>query len=205
MSVQSEITRLENAKAAIKAAIEGKGVTVPEATLLDGMAELIAGIESGGGEILGHKFACGSFTLTEDTTTTYTILTANELFEAVKDDFPGAVKLSSKVHLKDGSGNVYLYEFLAAICWIDNTESYETRAKAKQYLAAFRPKHSLDNTSSAAIYTDPYGNFTVKNLTRIIIVDNIDGLEAGFGTSYKGYAGSKYNWLVIPLDHGEVA
>ena len=49
MSVQSEITRLQNAKAAIKAAIEGKGVTVPEATLLDGMAVLIEGIEAGGG------------------------------------------------------------------------------------------------------------------------------------------------------------
>lgn len=49
MSVQSEITRLENAKAAIKAAIEGKGVTVPDATLLDGMAALIESIEAGGG------------------------------------------------------------------------------------------------------------------------------------------------------------
>lgn len=49
MSVQSEITRLENAKSAIKAAIEGKGVTVPDATLLDGMAALIESIEAGGG------------------------------------------------------------------------------------------------------------------------------------------------------------
>lgn len=48
MSVQSEITRLENAKSAIKAAIEGKGVTVPDATLLDGMASLIESIEAGG-------------------------------------------------------------------------------------------------------------------------------------------------------------
>lgn len=50
MSVQSEITRLENAKAAIKAAIEGKGVTVPSGTLLDGMAALIDAIEAGGGD-----------------------------------------------------------------------------------------------------------------------------------------------------------
>lgn len=58
MSVQSEITRLENAKAAIKAAIEGKGVTVPTWTLLDGMAALIESIEAGG----GAKIATGSFT-----------------------------------------------------------------------------------------------------------------------------------------------
>lgn len=49
MSIQTELTRLTNAKAAIKAAIEGKGVTVPDATLLDGMAALIESIEAGGG------------------------------------------------------------------------------------------------------------------------------------------------------------
>ena len=43
------MTRIKNAKAAIKAAIEGKGVTVPDATLLDGMAALIDSIEAGGG------------------------------------------------------------------------------------------------------------------------------------------------------------
>ena len=53
MSVQSELARLENAKAAIKAAIEGKGVTVPEATLLDGMAALIESIQAGGGDSAG--------------------------------------------------------------------------------------------------------------------------------------------------------
>lgn len=64
MSVQSEITRLENAKSAIKAAIEGKGVTVPDATLLDGMAALIESIQAGGGG--GAKIATGSFTPAED-------------------------------------------------------------------------------------------------------------------------------------------
>ncbi len=49
MSIATEITRLQNAKTAIKTAIEGKGVTVPDATLLDGMASLIESIEAGGG------------------------------------------------------------------------------------------------------------------------------------------------------------
>lgn len=48
MSIASDVTRIENAKAAIKAAIEGKGITVPDATLLDGMAALIESIETGG-------------------------------------------------------------------------------------------------------------------------------------------------------------
>ena len=44
MSIGTEITRLQNAKAAIKTAIAGKGVTVAEGTLLDGMAALIDSI-----------------------------------------------------------------------------------------------------------------------------------------------------------------
>lgn len=49
MSIQSEITRLETAKSAIAAAIAGKGVTVPDGTMLDGMASLIESIQAGGG------------------------------------------------------------------------------------------------------------------------------------------------------------
>ena len=49
MSIQTELTRIINAKAAIKTAVEGKGVTVPDGTLLDGMASLIESIEAGGG------------------------------------------------------------------------------------------------------------------------------------------------------------
>ena len=48
MAISDEITRLTNAKAAIKTAIEGKGVTVPSATLLDGYAALITSIPTGG-------------------------------------------------------------------------------------------------------------------------------------------------------------
>ena len=59
MSIQTELTRITNAKAAIKTAIEGKGVTVPAGTLLDGMAALIESIEAGGG---GFKVALGTFT-----------------------------------------------------------------------------------------------------------------------------------------------
>ena len=48
MSIQTELTRITNAKAAIKTAIDGKGVTVPDGTLLDGMAALIESIKAGG-------------------------------------------------------------------------------------------------------------------------------------------------------------
>ena len=69
MSIQSELTRLTNAKAAIKTAIEGKGVTVPEGTLLDGMAALIEAIEVGGSSDYTpfELVTMGTITPTEDT------------------------------------------------------------------------------------------------------------------------------------------
>ena len=63
MSILSEITRLENAKAAIAAAIAEKGVTVLDGTPLDGMAALIDSIEAGG----GANITAGTITVTSDT------------------------------------------------------------------------------------------------------------------------------------------
>lgn len=49
MSVASEITRLQNAKASLKTAIEGKGVTVPSSAKLDAYPALVESIQQGGG------------------------------------------------------------------------------------------------------------------------------------------------------------
>lgn len=64
MSIQTDLTRLTNAKAAIKTAIEGKGVTVPDATLLDGMASLIESIEAGGGADISPWMDMVTFSIT---------------------------------------------------------------------------------------------------------------------------------------------
>ena len=76
MSIQSEITRIESAKTAIATAIEGKGVTVPDGTLLDGMAPLIESIEAGGGDFDFSSFCfpvtkavSGTFIQSENDTT----------------------------------------------------------------------------------------------------------------------------------------
>ena len=73
MSVGTEISRLENAKAAITTAIAGKGVTVPSGTKLDSMAALIDNIQAGGGanELLewfgGSKYYTTTVTPTSNT------------------------------------------------------------------------------------------------------------------------------------------
>lgn len=49
MSVATEITRIQGAKADLKTSIEAKGVTVPSATLISGYAALVDQISGGGG------------------------------------------------------------------------------------------------------------------------------------------------------------
>lgn len=67
MSVQTEITRIESAKTAIATAIEGKGVTVPEGTLIDGMAALVEAISAGGvAPDFGYALDFGTMILAED-------------------------------------------------------------------------------------------------------------------------------------------
>ena len=171
----------------------------------EGFVEAIAGIEAGG-DILGHKFAAGSFTLTEDTTTTYTVLNNSELFEAIKADFPGATGLTDNIYsLYEGATSaMILTTFLAAICWIEPVGTSGVPYKSKQFLAGFLPKSNLSSSLCSTAYTDSYRNFTAKSYASLEI-DSRSGFTIAFSTSYNGYAGSKYNWLVFPLEHGEVA
>ena len=69
MNIQTDLTRIKNAKAAIKAYIEGKGLTVPEGTLLDGMASMLESIEAGGSSDYTpfELITMGTITPTEDT------------------------------------------------------------------------------------------------------------------------------------------
>ena len=62
MSIQTDLTRIKNAKATIKAYIEGNGLTVPDATLLDGMAAMLESIEAGGSDF---SVETGSITFAE--------------------------------------------------------------------------------------------------------------------------------------------
>lgn len=59
MSIFSEITRINNAKEAIKTAIENKGITVSESIKIDGYAALIDNIETDGGS--GESYMCPDF------------------------------------------------------------------------------------------------------------------------------------------------
>lgn len=77
MSIATDLTRLQTAKADLKTAIEGKGVTVPSATKLDGYASLVSSIPSGGGSTLITKSisANGTYNASSDSADGYSQVT----------------------------------------------------------------------------------------------------------------------------------
>jgi len=78
MSIASEISRLQSAKADLKTAIEGKGVTVPSATTLDGYANLVDSISGGGGSVTVESLSVtDNGTYTAPSGTAYSPVTVN--------------------------------------------------------------------------------------------------------------------------------
>lgn len=82
MSISADISRIKSNVASALAAIADKGVTVPDGSTSDALAELIASIQAGGGE---SNIIIGSFTLNES------LNKADPLYIAIpfpKDEFP---------------------------------------------------------------------------------------------------------------------
>ncbi len=102
MSIASEITRLQTAKADIKTAIEDKGVTVPSAATLDDYADYVDAIQTGGGvdlswiasssptwnvknffyALINGDFEHGEFTRTSTSQTATTLFTMTNFSES---------------------------------------------------------------------------------------------------------------------------
>lgn len=80
MSIASEITRLQGAKADLATAIEGKGVTVPAATKLDGYADLVDAISQGGG---GGTMQSKSVSYTPSTSAQSQTVTADDGYDGL--------------------------------------------------------------------------------------------------------------------------
>lgn len=105
MSIQTELARLTNAKAAIQSAIEGKGVTVPEGTLLDGMAALIEGIEAGGG---GCTADAGTVTALANGTLVLPADYIPDIFAIIGSiEGAGSDVVGLALQIKDEDGNIY--------------------------------------------------------------------------------------------------
>ena len=108
MSMQTDLTRIKNAKAAIKAYIEGKGLTVPEGTLLDGMASMLESIEAGGGSSAKDFY----FGTTNNINVTDTMLIPSfNIPDVLVITGPlhssSADRVGLAIHIKDADGGIY--------------------------------------------------------------------------------------------------
>lgn len=192
MSIQTELSRIINAKAAIKAAIEGKGVTVPEATLLDGMAALIESIEAGGGAVVLGEI---TFTSNENVTLTDAFPVRSQAPKAFFW-FEKGLSFSDTTHTKRRPIALIAARF----------DGGTTSDTAGRYAGAYIESSSGSNSTSAykinATNMFNNTNATTKKTHSIMIGNYKTGtLYFGVNSNYYGFIeGRTYAWGVIPWD-----
>ena len=176
MSIQTELTRITNAKAAIKTAIEGKGVTVPSGTLLDGMASLIESIQAGGGGGTGSGYATGTYTVASD------IKIGTDISKALKigTGLPEVKIFAFSKNLKVSSPSNY--ELLSGIWVYNNGDYYGIRYQREASANSTRCATNMNNEYTGKnFYNEGNGVMSIRGLT----------------TSAQIYAGTEYLWLAI--------
>ena len=155
MSIQTELTRLTNAKAAIQTAIEGKGVTVPSGTLLDGMASLIESIETGG----GVRVEQGSVTFSEEQGS-YTFVTDSpDIFIAYVEDDSKPQYFSSK-YIWMAIQDTRLFENYGKMVRTSYILGYNKGAN--KYYTPYKGSYDSIGTFSSGNYNGVFGTKTYK-------------------------------------------
>lgn len=190
MSIQTELTRITNAKAAIKAAIEGKGVTVPDGAKLDALAALVEAISAGGGGTLGEfSVYTGSFTPTEDLDE-YTI-------ELGYKGSSSAPVVEQFVVLRDAirtEGGFSASSSLVYAVFMTNIKS--------DYSGGIQTKGFCGYDSSGSIrVTDRsyYANLSWNSVSSSATPRTMT-IYSGDGKIFKLTAGCTYNWLAVRRD-----
>ena len=193
MSIQTELTRIKNAKAAIVAAIEGKGVTVPDGTLLDGMASLIEGIEAGGGGATESIISFVADPANSNKMTSANVDAEIVPFSIFKDTQLRSVELSNKVKIIgynafSGCYNLVLQAFPSSLQVISG--------------GAFASceKITISHIPSGVKSIDSYGFSYCKRLTNITFDGKPDTIsESAFN------ACTSLTTINVPWAEGEVA
>lgn len=154
MSIQTDLTRIKNAKAAIKAAIEGKGVTVPDGTLLDGMASLIESIEAGGG---GVTSITGTVTIT-GSWTKFKLFNYDELTSIFGDPLPTLLILFY-------SNNSKRDQHTSLILWISDQSDarycYKPVSSGSNAGSESKVSTTLPTLNKSGLYLNRYSSYYI--------------------------------------------
>ena len=175
MSVNEKMTAIANA---IREKTGGTDLLT-----LDGMAELIASIEAGGGggDIWGGKYTTGSFVLAEETTSAYTIATNTD--EAM-------VGL-----LNDGESITTIYNSIGLMVLRKPTDTFKGSSYPKCLLGTvYFPTYygSGAGSSKMAVYSDTYGSPRASTEGAVV---NFNNLQVVFTSYLKGSPDFEYMWL----------
>jgi hypothetical protein len=160
-------------------AIRAKGGTSEELAFPDGFVSAVEGIQAGGGAdtILGREYMCGSFTLAEDTTTNYEVADISNFYDG-------------------RSYNTVGFMFRERTAREDNKGMWCSVYQAK-YIG-----NSYSGLVVSYAYTSNTGSTAVKNLGFAESVTTDNGkisckLVVNFSSSYTGFAGETYSWVVL--------
>lgn len=189
MSIASEITRLQGAKASIKSAIENKGVNVPSNALIDDFATYIAQI-SGGGSV-GLEYETGTYEPTENINRpTISFSNAHNLPPTIVLMYDTTNTVVSENYTAISFAFIDLYRFLGVGLKINASTTYYA-FRCGHYKSTGSPlteytnmTHNSDETPSG---TSGYTRFWVKNT----------GFNASAGNSCFWRVGRTYKWIAI--------
>lgn len=178
MRIQTELTRIINAKAAIKTAIEGKGVTVLDGTLLDGMASLIESIEAGSG---GAQF--GDYDIVQ----TGTITPASDISEYVLDT---GITIASKTQAENTLFLVFLDHVYSNFAYAAKTLLVGFGGRNNRIIPSF-------GFSPAAYFTSGYSIASEK--TVVVMPENYPSaiITIACGSTMKLLGGATYRWIML--------
>lgn len=190
MSISTDLTRLQSAKAAMKTAIQNKGVTVPDGAKLDAFAALIDSIPAGGG---GYTAEAHVVTFAEDVT-----CAKGDMVELCDTAIQTPLCLGMVAYGDHAAGAKYapILSFGAArdLTGATATSGYACGTSGSSY--------AVDSTGYVMLYKQQQGTFNSEfgNSLRVkngkLLWNNLNGL--GFSeTSAKFPAGTTYIFFIL--------
>ena len=192
MSIQTELTRITNAKAAIKTAIEGKGVTVPDGTLLDGMASLIESIEAGGGS--GYIVEAHVVTFAEEIT-----CAKDESVELCDTAIQTPLCLGMVTYGDYAKGNAYVpilsFGVSSELANVTSTSGYACATTDSDYTSSSKGYVMLYTTTQGSFNSKFFNGLFVENGK--LLWSNRDGLGFNKSSSARFLSGAKYIFFIL--------